>query len=85
MIGGLSEGGTDRPTGEAWKQERRFIAGSSDDVPDPSTSLVPSASGALVKAGESSSVVTAAIREEAVPEGHPWHVLWLKPVSQRPH
>lgn len=73
LIGGLAEGGTDKPVGDAWKQERKLI-GSSDDHPSsgPSALIVGrEASGALVKVGESSSSDTAAIREEAVPDGHP--------------
>lgn len=77
LIGGLGEGGRDRPEGEAWKEVRMIEAGPAADHAresvegeTSSTALVRiSASGALVKRVDDGP--PSGVMEQAIPEGHP--------------
>lgn len=70
LIGGLAEGGSDRAEGEAWKEERRLIAGPlmheggllSPSLSNEQQSLVENASSALIPhASSSGSTNTSAL------------------------
>jgi protein DGCR14 len=77
LIGGLGEGGRDRPEGEAWEEVRMIEASAVEDSARPqdtgetsSMALVKiAASGALVKRVDDAP--PSGVTEQAVPEGHP--------------